>query len=573
MTFAFPWALLGLLAVAAAALLTLLRPARRRVVVPSLAPWSAAVARNATAVRQRSRRAVLSWLLLLLGATAAVLALARPTVHSRTYERRLAIGIVNTAELRHLASIEVPAFSADMLLGGLLLSDRIQLLLPEHAGGASDWLYDSEVRRRFRELELLPMLAGEAILSEPSDQADHVLVFAPAGMDAGAFSADWQIIEMPTCVGAVSVESAAAEVVSPQRAQLFVALSNNTDRTQRLKLTVTTFDGEGRRMSSVSRRLDIEARKRKSTVLNIPADAGIAVTTDADAGAWWGGRAYLARRPHGRIAVATVGRDEPALRRVIEAADWLELVAEPRDADVVIANGVEPPQGAAALVIAPPSAPPGCESAPSRERVRLDDANVAADDPIMRHVDLRGAAVRRLQPWSGFGRRYVPLASMDGEAIILRDAPGPLPHPRRVYVGFSLDVENTNFTLSEAFVLFAAATMEYLAGESADGGTYVSLTPLEAGPGPARRAIVAGGEHPSMLPLPGLYADADGTLQAVSLTGMRRVDVDLEPGLQAMGLFTRWATPTDHARELWPLPAVLALALWLGGWVLRGDPL
>jgi hypothetical protein len=138
-----------------------------------------------------------------------------------------------------------------------------------------------------------------------------------------------------------------------------------------------------------------------------------------------------------------------------------------------------------------------------------------------------------------------------------------------VYVSFSLDAENTNLPLSESFVLLLAGAMEYLAGQGDAGGGYGSLTPLEAGPGTDWRPVVAGGTHPSGLPLPGLYADAEGTLHAVSLTGLRPGAPAADPVAAARDVPLPAPAAVQGPRELWPALALAALACWLAGWALR----
>ncbi|MFW6066401.1 MAG: BatA domain-containing protein, partial [Planctomycetota bacterium] len=152
MTFGFPWALLGLVPVTAVAILALLRPARRRLTVPSLRWWLGHSSRRAPAARRRSRRAVLSWLLLLLGAVSAVLAGAQPVVRTQAPRRYLAIAVVNSAELHSPDATDALHRSAAALLSRLSPADRVQLLLPETAGGASEPMSPSQARSRIENL-------------------------------------------------------------------------------------------------------------------------------------------------------------------------------------------------------------------------------------------------------------------------------------------------------------------------------------------------------------------------------------------------------------------------------------
>ena len=99
MTFLWPWSLLAGALVMVAALWALHRPWRRVAVVGSLALWEKAVGALGRQERRRSRRVSLSWLCLLAGALAAVLAAANPTWFSSSPARRIMIVPVASAEL------------------------------------------------------------------------------------------------------------------------------------------------------------------------------------------------------------------------------------------------------------------------------------------------------------------------------------------------------------------------------------------------------------------------------------------------------------------------------------------
>jgi hypothetical protein len=569
MTFAFPWALAGLAVVAAAAVLALLRPARRRLTVPSLLLWREAAARTTRPARRHKAAAALAWLLLLAGATAAVLAAARPVLSRQAARRHLAVGVLSSAELASPDSQRALAGACAALLGRLAPPDRVQLLLPEAAGGASDPLSPADARRRLERLEMLPARADELKLSEPSVPVDREVVFVPAGADAGAAGPRRTVIELPAWVGEVSIETAAAETVSEDRTQLFLAVRNHTEGARTAAVRETVANGAAI-ASPLRRMFELSPGERRGVVRALPAAEGIAVQLeDGGGGNPFGAAAYLARRARPVTAVAIVGRDDPSLRRFVEAADWLEPVASVGEADVAIANQVEPPEGVPSLVVAPPSPPPACRAGKLRQDVRLGEADVLADDPIMRHVDFRGVAVRRLRGWTAPPRGHVPLATLNGEAIILRDAGGVAAGPPHVYVAFSIEPENTNLSLSESYVLFLAGAMEYLAGREGTLGGYGSLTPLEAGRGTDWQPVLAGGTHASGLPLPGLYADSDGALHAVSLNGLGGGRPARDPVAAAREAPLPEPTAAQARRELWPGLALAALACWLAGWALR----
>ena len=84
MGFESPWNLLWLLGVGAVAVFTLLRPARRRVIVPSLRLWAQAAGGESQSVSRSRGRVSLSWLLLLLGAVLGVLGMSKPVLYPPT---------------------------------------------------------------------------------------------------------------------------------------------------------------------------------------------------------------------------------------------------------------------------------------------------------------------------------------------------------------------------------------------------------------------------------------------------------------------------------------------------------
>ena len=219
--------------------------------------------------------------------------------------------------------------------------------------------------------------------------------------------------------------------------------------------------------------------------------------------------------------------------------------------------------------------------------VVLADADASPDDAVMRHVDLAGVAVRRLAPWTADEpagcKRLVSLA---GEAVVLRtrDA-GPDAGDRRIYIAFDVNLDNTNFAMTDAFVIFLANAARYLA----PGGTAETIfeyqTPLQAGanadwslltrptgtgpPGThtddprARRALCR----------PGVYADTDGQLHAVSLVGLRPGPPSLPSPPEAVAALS---LPTPRRTlgpvEYWPALTVAAVGLWLLGWAVRARP-
>jgi hypothetical protein len=308
--------------------------------------------------------------------------------------------------------------------------------------------------------------------------------------------------------------------------------------------------------------------------------------------------AQVARVGAAKRKVAIIGRDEPLLRRFIQADSALELVGSAGEADFVLANLAEPPPDKPALVIDPPGDPPGWRRGPLRRAVTLADANVAADDPLLVGVNLSSVAVRRVRPWTPLdGSALQPLVSIDGGAVILASpwragdsgAAGQ-DAPARIYVAFELSGDNTNLGTSEAFVVLLASAARLLAPPGATAAAYECITPIQA-PRSAgwKRISQLADSLPEQvkayaagpLPEPGVYLDQAGRVRAISLVGLRAAPQSgtaPKPGsapapadpLQAVA-----AAPLPQPRvvgtqfELWPLLAAAAMALWLAGWAMR----
>ena len=278
------------------------------------------------------------------------------------------------------------------------------------------------------------------------------------------------------------------------------------------------------------------------------------------------------------------GPDEPLLRRYVRVDPTIQEVAEVEAADFVIANRTDPPAGRPALVINSPAPPPPWRRGAALQAVVLADAEASADEAVMRHVDLSGVAVRRVVPWTAEEpadcKRLVSLA---GEAVILRtQAAGPDAGAKRIYIAFDVNLDNTNFAMTDAFVIFLANAARYLA----PGGTAETIfdyqTPLQAGANAdwslLTRPTGPAGTHtddpkdPGALCRPGIYADTDGQLHAVSLVGLRPGRTLLPPQQAVAALSLPVPQQTLGSVEFWPGLTVAAIGLWVLGWAARARP-
>jgi len=441
----------------------------------------------------------------------------------------------------------------------------------------------------------------------PQD-VQHVYRFVPAGL-GGQTGPETTVITVGQHLAKGTIDAIGAAALPAGaggqngQAQLYLAVRNHIDSplAVRVRVEVLGPDLAGWRQAGQSEAV-VPAGGRSGLVFGVESgEAFRAVLTRASA---------LEPQEQGRVLdiaqvarvgaavrkVAIVGRDEPLLRRFIQADRSLELVGQAGEADFVLANLAEPPPDKPALVIDPPSEPPGWQRGPLRRAITLADANVAADDPLLAGVNLSAVAVRRVRPWTPLeGSAFVPLVSVGGGAVILAGpsrAGGPAGQgrPARIYVAFELSGDNTNLGVSESFVVLLANAAASLAPPGGAGPAYECVTPIQAplaagwkriSPPADRlpeqaRAYASGG-----LPEPGVYLDQAGRVRAVSLVGLGAApqsgNAPKPAGAPAPadGLQAVAAAPLPQPRavgtqiELWPLLAVAALALWLAGWAMR----
>jgi hypothetical protein len=181
----------------------------------------------------------------------------------------------------------------------------------------------------------------------------------------------------------------------------------------------------------------------------------------------------------------------------------------------------------------------------------------------------------------------MPICTFQGQVLIVRTKPSETPGgpPGRIYVAMSIAPENTNFGMTEAFVVFMANAVRWLAPQRAATGQWTSVSPVEA------RALLPAQElGKSSLPMPGIYGAGDA-VQAVSLLGLgsengspsavNRVLGPVPAGPPAAAAdaaaiaaaVKKLPLPppamTRAAVELWPALVIAAVTLWLAGWTVR----
>jgi hypothetical protein len=599
--------LFGLLPVAAVAAWSLLRPARQLATVASLELWREALDGLDRSRRSSRRRLTPAWALLLAGAAAAVLAAAGPTAEFSAPARRLAVAIYPSAEVASEEGMRLLRRSAGALLARLDARDRVQLILPYDATGG-DWISPPEAARRLDDVKPVPLPAVELALPAAGTAAQRVYRVAPAGSRIPLVAGE-TMIEVPAALPPVSIDALSARPRSAQGAaardanvEVFLAMLNTSGGPRRPRWRLTAWDDGGAADTRTGLLPALEAGERGMAFADVPAFRYLLAEVDGGEGSA-ASRAFLARRDEARAKVAIVGEDDPLVRRFIRVNPELAPAAGPEEADVLVCIGQDPVPAAPgprapgankpALVIHPPSPPAGAAAGGAMANVVLREEEAAeAGDPLMHDVDLRAVAIRRVTPWR-LGDKGIapgspagglkPLCAIRGEAIIARTAPelgGEPGEPRRVYIAFALDTQNTNFAATESFVVFLANAFRWLSPRQVGEARYEFLPPSRAARRDDWKPISAGGaEGPAgaagpdwakgpCLP-PGVYLDANGDCHAVSMVGLRPAPAAEDHLHAAADAPLPDPQPAETSLYLGPWLAMAAVALWLAGWGVR----
>lgn len=579
----YPWCLLALLPVVAAALYVLIRPSRRSVTVPSLALWKETIAADGAGRSRRLVRADLGWLLVFAGLVAAVLALCGTTYRSAQPCRIAALEIVPSAEVATAEGMAAFRSAAETFLRRFSADDRIMLRHPLGAGGRSTWCGRDEAIALIRAAEPFPGPARRASFAPPPNDTPRLYRFTPSAETAGAPGIGRTTVTISPVPPPVTVDRFSAR---PAGAVLeyFAVLRRWTGRKTATRFVLVIKTAKG--LSPAGEPILAEGERRR--IVFAPDTAAVPVRGALPAGAAAIGlsvrdadgavvaRSWLARRRARCVRIAIAGADEPILRRYVEADPLLQLRTSPREADVVVANGVEPPPGVPALVVDPPAPPPGWLPGNERRDLVLDTVDYAAGDPVMKDVEPGALAIRRVAPWrTGDRSSGRVLMQLDGRALLVRTEPGEGragAGTRRVFVAFALSAENTNLPASPAFVVLLANVFRWLAPGDRGGGEYRCIEPLAS-------AVLAGVRRVSSCPQwdllsgdgrdwrgPGLYADGEGTFYAVAMPPLDPAAARSAAPANPAGV--QLPDPVDRAPPLylWPFLSAAAVLLWGAGW-------
>lgn len=568
MTFLNPWLLLALLPVAAVAALSLLRPRRAEVIVPTLQWWLAALEASGGAARTRTARLRLAWLVLLAGAAAGALALARPAGLRHASVRWVCLELlpaIETGGYGGYPSTLQPA--VEQLLDRLDQADCVQVVLPEILGGARPWTSRDEAKRIVRQVEPLPVLASELARPALADgRAQLTCVLAPAS--AAIPPGPWRVaIALPSSVPPLTVQQFGAEIIDDETVAVFLAVRNNTD--ERFDAAVDAASGSAEPTRLMSKPLP--PRQTMAATVNVPRSRAVSFTGRA------GGREVLlcgmVERPARPIRVILRGEPSGVLKRYLAADAAVAVVDEPGSADLEICCGAGPSGDLPCLLIDPPRPAVGWQLAPVVENVLLGMDDLAGDDPLLEGVAAGTMAIRRARPWSPGDRAGgVVAAGRAGAAVIWRSAVDR--QPRQVALNFALTAENTNISDAPAWVVLLANAVRWLIATPPTPARYEWAVPVEAigwrdwtlvSAWPTASDVPADGP----LPWPGIYRDRQGDSHVVNPPlGIRSAEPAVPPAEAIAAISLPAPAPAETAWEAWPVLAVLAGLCWIVGWAM-----
>jgi len=481
-----------------------------------------------------------------------------------------------SAELGGQAGLEDLRQAIGGLIERLGPADRVQLVLPALAGGVGQWSAPDDVRDWLAALALLPVRAGELDVPAYDPSAGAAYRFAPAGANLPVADGE-HLIELPTGCPEVAIEAFGAAGLPDGKVRAFVAVRNQAGGTFTGMAALVSLGPDGAELSRIRQPFRVDAGRRAELIWDVPvADALVAQLESADSPGVVGAEAYLSRQSQRQRKVALIGPDEPLLRRFVEADETLQAVADVDSADFVLANRVDGPAGKPALVFDPPTSPAPWRRGDAMNVVSLDSLALA-DDPILRHVNLAGVAVRRVWPWiCDDVHRPESLAFGGDGSFMLRSPAGAAAGDRRVYVAFDVSQANTNFGTRNEFAYLLANCAEFLAGDrGAAGSQFAYREPLAGGASSGVRRIfpLRSPADSGLLRWPGVYMTGDAgsgrLIEAVSLLGLRSAQPGV-PAERAVRDATLPAPLSEHGVFLlWPILVALAGALWLCGWAMR----
>jgi len=606
--FAFPAALLALLAIPLLLVLHLLRPTPRRVVLSTTELWQAALRDRESSRGLRRLLRNLSLLLLLAIALALGLALAGPQWLTRASEGADTVLVLDvSASMKSRSGIATTRFDqalaeASGIVDGLPRDGRMLVMTSGRkallrTGFESD---RGALRRALAQLRPgdeagRPREALALALALLRGRSDGRIYFLTDGAfdpdaDPGSPQVVFRVVGRPARNVAITRFDFRQERASEDRFQMLMTVRNYTDTPVTVPASATL---DGRVL--FQRTLELAARDTQTLVLAFPGRAlGQAIARiDVDDDLAADNQAFAAVNLHDPLRVLLLSRGNFYLESVLEALPNVELVKRDelgtedlarlaRSHDVVVFDGIAAPELPPGNFLLVNTVAPGL---PFSEAGRVTQPGILGSGPsaLMRGMDL--TAVRIDEARRVVARERVPglqrlFWSRETDlALALLDE-----GLKVVYLGF--DLAGSNFPRQAAFPLFISQGMEWLRPRGDDrlsshiaaGATHSIGVPaaqtqvtVRAPSGAAVTSEVKDGTAAfDATAAAGIYRYTVGDVAryfAVSLTDARESDVN-----------SRWASsarrePAQPASNdaqtlvpLWPYLLVVALVLLALEW-------
>lgn len=601
--FAYPLALLSLLAIPALLALHLLRPRRRRVVLSTTTLWQAALKdRESTRGFRRLLSNLSLWLLLAI-ALALGLALAGPQWLTRAVDDADIVLVLDvSASMKTRSGIGATRFDQALaeaagIVDGLPRDARMLVM----ASGRKALLKTGFESDRGALRRALAQIRPGDEAGRPREALALALALLRGRSDArvyfltdGAFEPDadprspqvvFRVVGRPARNVAITRFDLRQERASEDRFQVLMTVRNYTDAALVVPASASL---DGRVL--FTRNLELAARGEETLVLAFPGRAlGQAIARiDVDDDLAADNQAFAAVNSHDPLRVVLFSRGNFYLESVLEALPNVELVKLDgsgseditrlaRSHDVVVFDGIEAPELPAGNFLLVNTVAPGLPFSDAG-RVVQPVIRGSGQSALMRDVDLN--AVRIDQARRVVVRGQVPglqrlFWSQETQlALALLDE-----RLKLVYLGF--DLAGSNFPRQAAFPLFVSQALEWLRPRGDERlSNYISAGSthtIQAPAGETQVIVRAPSGHVEALQAKGGSATFDATgaagiyryavgevtrYFAVNLTDARESDVN-----------SRWAgaerreearAASDGAQALLPLsPYLLVLALLL----------
>ena len=606
--FAFPAALLALLAIPVLLVLHLLRPTPRRVVLSTTELWQAVLRDRESSRGLRRLLRNLSLLLLLAIALALGLALAGPQWLTRASEGADTVLVLDvSASMKTRSGIGTTRFDqalaeAGSIVDGLPRGGRMLVMTSgRKALLKTGFEYDSGALRRAlsqlrpadeagRPREALALAL--ALLRGRSDGRIYFLTDGAFDPDAdpGSPQVVFRVVGRPARNVAITRFDFRQERASEDRFQVLMTVRNYTDAPVTVPASATL---DGRVL--FQRTLELAARDTQTLVLAFPGRAlgqSIArIDVDDDLAA--DNQAFAAVNLHDPLRVLLFSRGNFYLESVLEALPNVELVKRewsPAEDiaqlagshDVVVFDGIAAPELPPGNFLLVNTVAPGL---PFSDAGQVAQPGILASGPsaLMRGMDLTGVRIDE-------ARRVIVRERVPGLQRLFWSRETDLALAlldeglKVVYLGF--DLAGSNFPRQAAFPLFISQGMEWLRPRGDDrlsshiaaGATHSIGVPaaqtqviVRAPSGDAVTSEVKDGTAAfDATAAAGIYRYTVGDVAryfAVSLTDARESDVNSRGASSAR---REAAQPAGNDAQtlvpLWPYLLIIALALLALEW-------